>query len=109
MRNCDQMECMKDTLSHIALIRYCIVPFMDIPVDNKIVEYVLRCTFREGTVEFEAKDLVKVIDCLCRELPCFLYFLCFQERPIDDMPSDDEDEVEMERRVRLFLLLLVLK
>ena len=40
--------------------RYCIVPFMDVPVDNKIVEYILRCSFREGTIEFDVKDLVKV-------------------------------------------------
>ena len=33
---------------------------MDVPVDNKIVEYILRCSFKEGTVDFEVKDLVKV-------------------------------------------------
>jgi len=69
-------------LIHLDPGRYCIVPFMDVPVDNKIVEYILRCSFREGTVEFEVKDLVK-------------------ERPIDDMPSDDEDEAEQERKVQL--------
>ena len=40
--------------------RYCIVPFMDVPVDNKIVEYILRCSYKEGTLDFEVKDLVKV-------------------------------------------------
>lgn len=62
--------------------RYCIVPFTDVPVDNKIIEYILRFSYKEGSLEFEVKDLVK-------------------ERPIDDMPSDDEDEQEQEKQIQL--------
>lgn len=93
--------------------RYCIVPFLDVPVDNKIVEYILRCSFREGTLDFEVKDLVKVIVAAltrrlisCCQHACSLKSMrcaCVQERPIDDMPSDDEDEAEQERKVALSL------
>lgn len=69
-------------LIHLDPGRYCLVPFTDVPVDNRILEYILRCSFREGTLDFEVKDLVK-------------------ERPIDDMPSDDEDDAEQDRKAQL--------
>lgn len=60
--------------------RYCIVPFTDIPVDNKVIDYCLTISHKDGAIDFEIKDILK-------------------ERPMDDMPSDDEaDEDAAEKR-----------
>jgi hypothetical protein len=54
---------------------------MDVPVDNKIVEYILRCSFREGTIDFEVKDLVKVylfIISFPLDIVVYLVIICFE-------------------------------
>lgn len=48
---------------------------MDVPVDNKIVEYILRCSFKDGTIDFEVKDLVKV------SIFLLLHAGCYEEVP----------------------------
>ena len=53
--------------------RYCIVPFTDIIISNMVMEYCLVIQYKEGAVDMEINDIIK-------------------ERPIDSMPSDDEEE-----------------
>mmetsp|Transcript_2824 Transcript_2824/g.4278 ORF Transcript_2824/g.4278 Transcript_2824/m.4278 type:complete len:766 (+) Transcript_2824:144-2441(+) len=67
---------------HLAPGRYAVVPFTDVPVDNMVIEYCLTAQFKAGAVDFEINDIIK-------------------ERPMDDMPSDDEAEGDEEERRRL--------
>ena len=60
-------------LIHLPPGRYAIVPFTDIIVSNQVMDYCLVIQSKEGAVEYEINDIVK-------------------ERPIDEMPSDDEGE-----------------
>ncbi|CAE7445610.1 unnamed protein product, partial [Symbiodinium microadriaticum] len=62
--------------------RYVIVPFTDIPVDNKVIDYCLAVSSKEGAIDFEINDILK-------------------ERPMDDMPSDDEDDADAVEKRRL--------
>jgi hypothetical protein len=57
---------------HLPPGRYALVPFTDMVMSNQVLEYCLVIQAKEGTIEYEVNDLIK-------------------ERPIDDMPSDDED------------------
>jgi hypothetical protein len=60
-------------LIHLPPGRYAIVPFTDIIVSNQVLDYCLVIQSKEGTVEYEVHDIIK-------------------ERPIDEMPSDDEGD-----------------
>jgi hypothetical protein len=53
--------------------RYVIVPFTDVPCQNTSLDYCLVTQYKQGTLDFEINDILK-------------------ERPMDDMPSDEEDE-----------------
>ena len=62
--------------THVRLLpgRYAIVPFTHqiLPFN---MDYAISCQFLKGTIEFEINDIIK-------------------ERPIDTVPSDDEDDNE---------------
>ena len=69
-------------LVHLSPGRYCIVPFTDIPVDNKVIDYCLAVSAKDGAIDFEIKDILK-------------------ERPIDEMPSDDEEDADAAEKRKL--------
>jgi hypothetical protein len=53
--------------------RYAIVPFTDISLSSTVMEYCLSISYLKGHLEFDVNDIIK-------------------ERPMDSMPSDDENE-----------------
>ena len=67
---------------HLPPGRYAIVPFTDIPVDNKVIDYCLTVCAKDGAIDFEVSDVLK-------------------ERPMDDMPSDDEDNEDAAEKRKL--------